>query len=986
VFGCESMQIDVYNQVVRPVVKEVLEGYNCTIFAYGQTGTGKTYTMEGYHSSTNENFSWENDPDVGIIPRTVAQLFSLLSSMSNCEHSVKISYMELYNEELTDLLSDSQLDKDEKLKIYDDPARKGSVIVSKLEDIIVQNKNQVFKILQKGADRRQKASTLMNNQSSRSHSIFTITVFIKDRAIEGVETIKVGKLNLVDLAGSENIERSGATGKRATEAGKINKSLTTLGRVITALVQHSDHIPYRESNLTRLLQDSLGGKTKTTIIATISPALCNLEETLSTLDYAHKAKSIRNKPEINQKLVKKELIKEFNEEIERLKRELNATREKNGVYLPTETYQEMESNTNMLKMEIREYIKKLAMSSEELDLKSEENKKLKEEMQEKNEVLYQTECQLGKTNTKIEQMENELRACKIIATERFKSEEKLAEQMSHLFTKNSDYESDNLNMSDKINRLIKLNDKNRLLVNQFSDFINDKISNLNVKEDEILSLSKQKTSNLTELLKEVTSDIKLYNDDKIQLLDLCDKKLRTWLDSQINLVEKDLECFIKEHFDMFKQTVHLQSMTFSQTCDDMLKLCQEHRENYSKIWSKMTNSIDNMSKDFNNFESNFSNLTNEFLVSYAKDSNESNTKLLNNLTHLIDSTESNRNDLNDLINFKQSIKDEISESFMKIEDLMKNVSSKINSKFEHFDKQCSKLQEKTESNSKILNDLKESFTKEHETKKIKNFSSNFDRKVNEPVKNFIDHNTKNLIELNVLAKSLNEKHEAINSHYSNSIQGLKMTEEEICKNTTQILGSEYEQLEKISKKIQTSLNDYQTNTSKYFEKLQSQIIKSDEEITKKVEESIDLSHEIKHQNEHLSELNRDGCTKVIREASNFSEKEYEDYIATGKTPKKKEPEPSIELIQPKSDLEILEMYRSTNDDFKPPFYPITPVISDSLIVLTSSSESMRPLKISETTNQQGQKRGISDKENFSDLGEKASKVKKLISNSRLKIN
>jgi len=140
----------------------------------------------------------------------------------------------------------------------------------------------------------------------------------------------VGKLNLVDLAGSENIERSGATGKRAAEAGRINKSLTTLGRVITALVEHRDHIPYRESNLTRLLQDSLGGRTKTTLIATISPALCNLEETLSTLDYANKAKSIRNKPEINQKLVKKALIKEYTEEIDKLKRELYSSREKNG--------------------------------------------------------------------------------------------------------------------------------------------------------------------------------------------------------------------------------------------------------------------------------------------------------------------------------------------------------------------------------------------------------------------------------------------------------------------------------------------------------------------------------------------------------------------------------------------------------------------------------------------------------------------------------
>jgi kinesin family protein 11 len=266
--------------------------------------------MEGdrvTNSGSSEPIDLDEDTHLGIIPRSVNHLFAILNTM-HCESSVKISFIELYNEELSDLLSDSG-DCSEKLRIFDDPARKGSVIIPNLEEVVVQNKIEVYKILQKGADRRRQAATLMNAHSSRSHSIFTVTVYIKEKSVDGEESIKIGKLNLVDLAGSENIERSGATGKRAAEAGRINKSLTTLGRVITALVEHRDHIPYRESNLTRLLQDSLGGKTKTTIIATVSPAACNLEETLSTLDYAHKAKSIKNKPEVNQKLVKQALIK-----------------------------------------------------------------------------------------------------------------------------------------------------------------------------------------------------------------------------------------------------------------------------------------------------------------------------------------------------------------------------------------------------------------------------------------------------------------------------------------------------------------------------------------------------------------------------------------------------------------------------------------------------------------------------------------------------
>merc|ERR1711970_1596475 len=157
-----------------------------------------------------------------------------------------------------------------------------------------------------------------------------------ESSVEGEEVLRIGKLNLVDLAGSENIGRSGAMDKRAREAGNINQSLLTLGRVITALVDRTPHVPYRESKLTRLLQDSLGGRTKTTIIATISPGVNNMEETLSTLDYAHRAKNITNKPEVNQKLTKKALIKQYEDEIEQLKRDLMASREKNGVFLANE--------------------------------------------------------------------------------------------------------------------------------------------------------------------------------------------------------------------------------------------------------------------------------------------------------------------------------------------------------------------------------------------------------------------------------------------------------------------------------------------------------------------------------------------------------------------------------------------------------------------------------------------------------------------------
>ncbi|XP_077206378.1 kinesin-like protein KIF11 [Paroedura picta] len=363
VFGAQAKQIEVYRSVMCPILDEVLMGYNCTVFAYGQTGTGKTFTMEG-ERSPNEEYTWEEDPLAGVIPRTLHQIFEKLGE-SGTEFSLKVSLLEIYNEELFDLLNPSP-DVGEKLQMFDDPRNKRGVIIKGLEEITVHNKDEVYQILERGAAKRTTAATNMNQYSSRSHSVFSITLHMKETTIDGEELVKIGKLNLVDLAGSENIGRSGAVDKRAREAGNINQSLLTLGRVITALVERTPHVPYRESKLTRILQDSLGGRTKTCIIATVSPASVNLEETLSTLEYAHRAKNIMNKPEVNQKLTKRALIKEYTEEIERLKRDLAAAREKNGVYISLENYDALHGKLTVQEEQIAEYTVKIATMEEEL--------------------------------------------------------------------------------------------------------------------------------------------------------------------------------------------------------------------------------------------------------------------------------------------------------------------------------------------------------------------------------------------------------------------------------------------------------------------------------------------------------------------------------------------------------------------------------------------------------------------------------------------
>ncbi|KAL6133281.1 hypothetical protein ACLB2K_065518 [Fragaria x ananassa] len=348
VFGPKAQQKSIYEQAISPIVNEVLDGFNCTVFAYGQTGTGKTYTMEGGMRNKNGNLPAE----AGVIPRAVRQIFDTLEAQK-ADYSLRVTFLELYNEEITDLLapddySRNSEDRQKKpISLMEDG--KGCVIVRGLEEEPVYTVNEIYSLLERGAAKRRTADTLLNKRSSRSHSVFSITVHVKEATVGDEELIKCGKLNLVDLAGSENISRSGAREARAREAGEINKSLLTLGRVINALVEHSTHIPYRDSKLTRLLRESLGGKTKTCIIATISPCYHFVDETLSTLDYAHRAKNIKNKPEANQKMSKTVLLKDLYTEIERMKEDIRAAREKNGVYIPRERYvqEEAEKKANV---------------------------------------------------------------------------------------------------------------------------------------------------------------------------------------------------------------------------------------------------------------------------------------------------------------------------------------------------------------------------------------------------------------------------------------------------------------------------------------------------------------------------------------------------------------------------------------------------------------------------------------------------------------
>jgi len=313
-----SQQRVFYDESCFGLVESVLEGFNGTIFAYGQTGCGKSYTMQGPSSGGDLK---------GVIPNAFSHIFEFVKGSKDIEFLIRASYIELYNEEINDLLDNPKNEK--KCDIREDPQK--GVYISNLRDVVVESEKELSDLLDKGLASRTVAATLMNSESSRSHSIFSIVIEMSTKDLtSGRDLIKAGKLNLVDLAGSERQKKTGATGVQLKEGTKINLSLSALGNVISALSENKGkHIPYRDSKLTRLLQDSLGGNTKTLMVAAISPADYNYDETLSTLRYANRAKNIKNKPKINED-PKDAMLREFKEEIERLRQALQQQQSAGG--------------------------------------------------------------------------------------------------------------------------------------------------------------------------------------------------------------------------------------------------------------------------------------------------------------------------------------------------------------------------------------------------------------------------------------------------------------------------------------------------------------------------------------------------------------------------------------------------------------------------------------------------------------------------------
>ena len=342
-------QEEVFEYTMNDIIKSSVQGYNGTIFAYGQTGSGKTFTISGAPS----NFAYR-----GIIPRSISRLFNEISTKPEYDFNIQISYLEIYNEIMFDLLPEDGKFFGQRANIEFQEDNKGNVLVKGLSKHKVTNEEECFNLLFEGESNRTISEHKLNQGSSRSHCLFMIQLEMKSK-IESTEKIMVSKLNFVDLAGSERVKKTGSSGITLKEATYINRSLTFLEQVVVALTEKkgraNDHVPYRQSKLTHILKDSIGGNCKTVMVANIWPEEQFLQETLSTLNFAQRMGGVVNVASVNIQLDINAQIRKMTKEIKELKQELamhntlaNRGRINYDPYSPSEQKTQMEAAKKFL--------------------------------------------------------------------------------------------------------------------------------------------------------------------------------------------------------------------------------------------------------------------------------------------------------------------------------------------------------------------------------------------------------------------------------------------------------------------------------------------------------------------------------------------------------------------------------------------------------------------------------------------------------------
>ncbi|XP_038578090.1 kinesin heavy chain-like, partial [Micropterus salmoides] len=423
-----TSQEQVYDQCAKQIVKDVLGGYNGTIFAYGQTSSGKTHTMEGKL----------HDPQLmGIIPRIAHDIFDHIYSMDeNLEFHIKVSYFEIYLDKIRDLLDVSKTN----LAVHEDKNR--VPYVKGCTERFVSSPEEVMDVIDEGKANRHVAVTNMNEHSSRSHSIFLIN--IKQENMETEKKLS-GKLYLVDLAGSEKVSKTGAEGAVLDEAKNINKSLSALGNVISALAEGTKtHVPYRDSKMTRILQDSLGGNCRTTIIICCSPSVYNEAETKSTLMFGQRAKTIKNTVSVNLELTAEEWKKKYEKEkeknkslkniIQRLEAELNRWR--NGENVPEEEQLSSKDQKSVEPYDNTPIIDNLLPAGGGVSVTSDERRKYEEDVSNLYKQLDDKDDEINQHSQLAEKLKEQMMDQEELLASTRRDYEKIQEELCRLQTEN----------------------------------------------------------------------------------------------------------------------------------------------------------------------------------------------------------------------------------------------------------------------------------------------------------------------------------------------------------------------------------------------------------------------------------------------------------------------------------------------------------------------------------------------------------------------
>ena len=666
IFDLDSSQIDVYNITAKQAVNSVLEGYNSTIFCYGQTGTGKTYTMEGftYNSQAEQR---------GIIQRTIEDIFTYIEQTSNenTKFIIRASYLQIYNESISDLLKPEK----KNLQIRED--KKKGIYVDLLSEWAVRTPVDLYALLKRGGSYRTTAATLMNDVSSRSHAVFVITV--EQMTTENIKgqthtQIKVGKLNLVDLAGSERIRITGATGQQLEESKKINKSLSCLGNVINALTDQKGriHVPYRDSKLTRLLEDSLGGNCKTTMLAMISPAHESFSESLSTLHFAQRAKKIKNRPVINEDLNNRALIRQYELELRNLRNELE---QKNKMLQSNELVMQLQEEKEQALQDKNEAIRELEKASRQYLLEREEKLNLEKKIQMMNSQMITgghkieetpqfksaLKNQLQKYESKIEEtpqfksaLKNQLQKYESKIQEIEKEKEKMFEDIHE-----SEQYKDILNKQKDIMIALsnKLNERDEIIANleEQLEILNDQETNLNnysmrINQLEALLIkNKIPFSNLPKLKKNEDNDKNYLPYEAETNYKQFDNKPLVMLSSEEKINElrgiiSEQENKINYYDVMLKKLMNTVNPDGKVNLNKLLQQMETAKDLYNKI-NELQKEKEIYKNQVNELNDNISNVMNN-LENIIRNTSDSNTKneLFKIYKYMNDN--SNNNDIN----------------------------------------------------------------------------------------------------------------------------------------------------------------------------------------------------------------------------------------------------------------------------------------------------------------------------------------------------